>query len=104
MYLPYSRVFYKKYFFIPLVFEFDSFNFYIENQYPNLMKPSSFCKAILLLSILSLDFHQLSAQTVTRGAYLQKGTQTSIVIRWRTSVATNSRVRIGSSYIAAGTY
>ena len=68
------------------------------------MKPSSFCKAILLLSILSLDFHQMSAQSVTRGAYLQKGTQTSIVIRWRTNVATNSRVRIGPAYIAAGTY
>ena len=37
------------------------------------------------------------AQTLTRGPYLQLGTSTSIVIRWRTSVATNSRVRYGAS-------
>src|SRR5439155_382598 len=32
------------------------------------------------------------AQTVTRGPYLQTGTPTSVVVRWRTDVATNSRV------------
>ena len=33
--------------------------------------------------------------SVTRGPYLQKGTSTSIVVRWRTNAATNSRVQFG---------
>ena len=37
------------------------------------------------------------AQTVTRGPYLQTGTPTSVVVRWRTDVATNSRVSYGSA-------
>ena len=39
----------------------------------------------------------LSAATLTRGPYLQIGTQTSIVIRWRTDVATNSRIQYGTA-------
>ena len=35
------------------------------------------------------------AQVVTRGPYLQRGTPTSIVIRWRTDQATDSRVSHG---------
>jgi hypothetical protein len=37
------------------------------------------------------------AQTITRGPYLQQGTPNSIVVRWRTSVATTSRVRYGTT-------
>lgn len=33
--------------------------------------------------------------TLTRGPYLQKGTPASVVIRWRTNVATNSTVKYG---------
>ncbi len=40
-----------------------------------------------------------SAQTLTRGPYLQQGNQSSIVVRWRTSTATNSRVRIGTTFV-----
>lgn len=35
--------------------------------------------------------------TVTRGPYLQVGTATAITVRWRTSEATDSRVRYGTS-------
>ena len=38
------------------------------------------------------------SQTVTRGPYLQKGTPTSIVVRWRTSTNTDSKVWYGSDY------
>jgi hypothetical protein len=40
-----------------------------------------------------------TAQTpvVTRGPYLQLGTPTSVTVRWRTDVATDSRVRFGPS-------
>jgi hypothetical protein len=37
------------------------------------------------------------APTVTRGPYLQLGTPTSIVVRWRTDVAMDSRVRYGAA-------
>ncbi len=37
------------------------------------------------------------AATVTRGPYLQQGTDTSIVVRWRTDVATDGRVSFGSA-------
>ena len=37
------------------------------------------------------------AATVTRGPYLQMGTPTSVVVRWRTDVSTDSRVRYGSA-------
>ncbi len=37
------------------------------------------------------------AATVTRGPYLQLGTDTSVVVRWRTDVATSSRVSYGSA-------
>jgi acid phosphatase type 7 len=35
--------------------------------------------------------------SVARGPYLQKATQNSIIIRWRTNVATDTRVRYGTS-------
>jgi hypothetical protein len=34
---------------------------------------------------------------ITRGPYLQLGTPTSVVVRWRTDVAGNSRVQLGGS-------
>ncbi|MBK7997867.1 MAG: DNRLRE domain-containing protein [Verrucomicrobia bacterium] len=42
---------------------------------------------------------EASAQTVTRGPYLQMGTTSEMTIRWRTSVATNSVVRYGVSLL-----
>src|SRR3972149_247336 len=38
----------------------------------------------------------LGAATVTRGPYLQLGTPTSIVVRWRTSETATGRVRYGT--------
>jgi len=41
---------------------------------------------------------QLSINTtVTRGPYLQQGTPDSVVVRWRTATATDSRVRFGNA-------
>jgi Calcineurin-like phosphoesterase/Purple acid Phosphatase, N-terminal domain/Calx-beta domain len=48
--------------------------------------------AVMVLAPLSAH-----AQTVTRGPYLQSATPTSIVVRWRTNVAVDSRVRYGIS-------
>ena len=51
--------------------------------------------------LLALCLHGLSgsvfAAAVTRGPYLMVGTPESIVIRWRTDVATDSRVQYGTT-------
>jgi hypothetical protein len=38
-----------------------------------------------------------AAAVVTRGPYLQTGTPTSVIVRWRTDAATNSRVTYGAT-------
>src|SRR5580765_6457659 len=53
---------------------------------------------LLLLGLalaLSLGTHCTQAALVRRGPYLQQGTTNSMVIRWRTDVATDSLVRYG---------
>lgn len=44
---------------------------------------------------LELTGSNASTATVTRGPYLQIGTPTSVVVRWRTDASGNSRVRYG---------
>jgi acid phosphatase type 7 len=51
--------------------------------------------AAILSAVLLTAFAGEAA--VTRGPYLQKGTPTSVVVKWRTDVSTDSRVRFGSS-------
>ncbi len=52
---------------------------------------------------LSFDFELkgnvagATTATLTRGPYLNLGTQTSMFIRWRTNIATNSKVNFGTS-------
>ncbi len=41
----------------------------------------------------NLELKGVDTQTIARGPYLQKGTPDSIVIRWRTNVATDSYIR-----------
>ena len=55
--------------------------------------------ALLLVLTLLLTGWRGAAQaaTVTRDPYLQMGTPTSLVVRWRTDTATDSRVRFGGS-------
>ncbi|MES2825592.1 MAG: metallophosphoesterase family protein [Pseudomonadota bacterium] len=51
----------------------------------------------LLVSILIVDIDIVSAANLTRGPYLQMGTSTSVIVRWRSDLATNSLVRLGVS-------
>jgi acid phosphatase type 7 len=51
--------------------------------------------ASLVLWLLIATADSASAQTITRGPYLQMGTPTGVVVKWRTSAATNARVRYG---------
>ena len=55
----------------------------------------------LLIFLLTQNVKTAVAQTLTRGPYLQMGNQTGVTIRWRSSSATNSRVRWGTVF---GTY
>lgn len=51
-------------------------------------------------SDISFDLQLIGSDnsaSVTRGPYLQLGTPTSSVVRWRTNVATNSRVSVGTT-------
>jgi Calcineurin-like phosphoesterase/Secretion system C-terminal sorting domain/Purple acid Phosphatase, N-terminal domain len=71
------------------------------------MKPSHFTLRVSLIIFLATLVHNQSFSQVTRGAYLQMGNQTSITIRWTTTVASNSRVRIsagGGAYASGGLY
>ncbi len=44
-----------------------------------------------------LSLKGTDAPVVTRGPYLQMGTPTGLVVRWRTDVPTNSRVSVGTT-------
>ena len=46
--------------------------------------------------LFDLELSGITAESVTRGPYLQIGTPTSVIVRWRTNIATNSRVRFGT--------
>ena len=48
-------------------------------------------------SDLSFDLELLGMNDITRGPYLQMGTSTNIVVRWRTADATSSVIRYGTS-------
>jgi acid phosphatase type 7 len=47
------------------------------------------------LALAPLFVAALSAQQVVRGPYLQQGTPTGVVVRWRTDVPTDSTVKFG---------
>jgi phosphodiesterase/alkaline phosphatase D-like protein len=50
--------------------------------------------ALLFISITGIS------QSVSRGPYLQQATPTSIIIKWQTSSATNTKVNYGTSLAA----
>jgi hypothetical protein len=58
----------------------------------NRRRPGS---VIVLLIGLALGVPAADAATVTRGPYLQMGSPTQVVVRWRTDVPTDSRVSYG---------
>ncbi len=62
----------------------------------NISPGSSDITLLPRLTLSDQDAPEISL-SVTRGPYLQLGTPTSAIVRWRTSVATNSAVRYGTS-------
>ncbi|MCP3980554.1 MAG: PKD domain-containing protein, partial [bacterium] len=54
-------------------------------------------RSLLLVLCVCLVATAATADTVTRGPYLQLGTPDGVVIRWRTDVATSSEVRYGTT-------
>src|SRR5436190_8204305 len=65
----------------------------------------SFRPAALTLTLFLALCQSVLAQTVsvTRGPYLQTGTPTSVTVRWRTNVQTDSCVRYGLSSLTSQT-
>ncbi|MDH3281030.1 MAG: DNRLRE domain-containing protein, partial [Gammaproteobacteria bacterium] len=57
----------------------------------SLISFTRFCLALIVL----FSSPALVAQSVIRGPYLQLGTATSVMVKWRTDVATQSEVRYG---------
>lgn len=58
--------------------------------------PRSRFSNLLLLLVFVAGFSQAAAQSVIRGPYLQTGTPTSIIVKWRTDSGTDSVVRYGT--------
>jgi hypothetical protein len=58
-------------------------------------------KQLFFSLLLSFIICNVTSQvTLVKGPYLQIGTQTSMVVRWETNVASNSRVTYGTSSLA----
>ncbi len=51
----------------------------------------------LFAILVSLSIFSASAATLVRGPYLQQGTDSSVIVRWRTDVATDGVVKYGLS-------
>ena len=56
---------------------------------------------IFLLFLFTFCVKIAFSQTITRGPYLQMGNTTSITIRWRTNIASDTKVTVGTVF---GTY
>src|SRR6185295_17222625 len=57
---------------------------------PDWREPMRTVSALIpVAAILSAWAAGAEAQTVTRGPYLQRGSQNTVIVRWRTDVATN---------------
>src|SRR5438046_1181170 len=57
---------------------------------------SAYSLALFAVTCIGLVAGDLYAQTVVRGPYLQLGTPSSVIVRWRTDVATTGRVHYGN--------
>ncbi len=64
--------------------------------------PTTLLVFIALLQLFGANISE--AATVTRGPYLQIGTATGMTVRWRTDVATDSRVRYGLDPLALSSF
>ena len=59
--------------------------------------------AVVAVTVSLLVFSQVGlGATVTRGPYLQSGTPTSMIVKWRTNVPTDSKVQHGTVVTTLG--
>lgn len=54
------------------------------------------CRLGVILILFGMLVPSAWGQSVTRGPYLQQQTEQSIIVRWRTDIATDSKVRFGT--------
>lgn len=57
-------------------------------------------KKIITLILLFVLLYKIDAQTIVKGPYLQIGTSSSMIVRWETNVATDTKVAYGTSSVA----
>ncbi len=57
------------------------------------------CRLGVILILFGVLAPSAWGQSVTRGPYLQQQTEQSIIVRWRTDVATDSKVRFGTDSV-----
>ncbi len=67
---------------------------------PILNRGAAWLLSVLLLACTSVG--SVGAASVTRGPYLQLGTPSSVIVRWRTDTATDSSVHFGTSAASLG--
>ena len=67
---------------------------------PALQRSAALLLSLVLLACSSVG--SVGAATVTRGPYLQTGTPSSVIVRWRTDTATDSSVHFGTSAASLG--
>jgi 3',5'-cyclic AMP phosphodiesterase CpdA len=52
-------------------------------------------KRLFLIALGTCQFVHLLAQNISRGPYLQQGNQSSVIIRWRTDIPTDTKIQYG---------
>ena len=67
------------------------------NRLQTRIRKSQILRVVVAVSLFWAFQALAQATTVTRGPYLQIGTPTSVIVRWRTDAASDSRVRYGTS-------
>ena len=64
---------------------------------PSIFRMLFLHKRLLFLCLVCANTYFLFAQKLTRGPYLQIGTPTSVVVKWRTDAATYTKVLYGKA-------
>ncbi|TAK62779.1 DNRLRE domain-containing protein [Methylobacter sp.] len=63
----------------------------------NLLKLLRITSPVLIALMAAAPAQEAAALALTRGPYLQTGTSSGLIVRWRSDLASDSRVRVGTS-------
>jgi len=63
----------------------------------NFLKTFRITSSVLIALMAATPAQEAAALALTRGPYLQTGTSSGLLVRWRSDLASDSRVRVGTS-------